>query len=319
MLEYDQGGLIIAASVPIQDRPNLLSRLQGERENAYKKEVAEIESTRFLPYASHLFQFNDSRRRQLRAIIAKVGSKLQECGVDNVERHLPAEDRFIIVEPNILCKGKNWTARGRYSPVGNYIRIGLSPIRGLEDPKTQFSIVHEISHFTAMKVYQLDKDKKRLDCQRVGFATAKGVTSSRGVVWEEPTANLFGLFCIDSDMEFKIPHCHETVFLLAMIGKISQLQNVPPLEVFKHLVRAKTVRDFSIQRELADVLGNNVVRLMNHTRYIAWTGDTKAYKKAAQSGGFFEVYDRLDRSTTNGQTVRVSDFIPDIKGMIRSM
>lgn len=318
MSEYEQNGLILADSIPTQDKESLLSGLRENRKKAYSKEITEIESRRFLPYASHLFQLDDLRREQLSAIIARVGSKLQECGVDNAERLLPSEERFIIVEPNFLCED-DWPISGAYHPNGDYIRIDLSPTRKLEDLKTQFVIIHEISHATPYKVYQLDKTKKHLECQALGFMTARGVNSSTGVVWEEPMANLFALFCIDSDMEFKLPHCYETVFSIAMIDRISRLQDGPPLEIFKRLMRAKTVRDFSIQMELEDVLGKNAVRLMNHTRYIGWTGDVETYEKAAQSGNFFEVYAGLYKSIKDRQTIKVSEFIPGIKGTIESM
>ena len=286
------------------------------------EEREKIETQHVFGYS--LRELSTTEQEDLNQMIATTGQKLEALGLENVQAILPQLEQMIIVDvdsQNRYQKG-NESVDGGLSLYGEYIRINLPKEMKITDPQVKRAIFHELSHFVSTQVIKIDSQENQgfrpgaLGFNRSVIDKETGRENMRGI-WEESTAELFALFCLDQDIEATTVYRIQFPFMLSFVEKLADLKgDLSTFEAFKLIYKGKTTRDFNVQRELVEAFGSEVVRKINNIIADPGIRDENEIIEIASLGGFQDRYKELQEKIDTG-SVSIAEIIPEIQGRIK--
>ncbi len=289
--------LIFAASIPPSEQPYVLEKIRAyaKKENQKNRPLYSIEK-------EFLSDF----------VLPKAEEKLIEIGIQNPGNRLPGVDEFIINE-----------YRNPYGQVvGGFVReleqnIVMEVSEGifLTHPAARSILFHEIGHFVTPQVIGRSINSGFEEYRSLAWGFQRNMeTGIRYGIYEEPSAAIFSLYCLDSDEAGTPVHYTISVpFFISLLTRFAEKAGLTPLEAFKEFFKAKVERDFSFQQKLVRLFSRDFVKMLNSVPEGEIFDMRKKLNTLSAVGGFRDEYYSLQKNMDGGKKV----YFPGIKGWLR--
>lgn len=308
-LEENEGRIGFAKFTTPEDQTRILNKLKDGDDKDWI-------NTPDISY-SEVYGLSEEFFRQMKV----ARNKLTEMGMKDSSILLPT------LEQVVLKYNQSWgwgSVSGACDEYGRNIMIRLDRSMSFPNELLDRAVYHETEHFLRKHIFKKGtKGNLKLDeasIETVGVGFVRNTSRGHKDLFEEATAELFALYCLNDDVVIATSYAEEVCFVAALLKKFADKKGVEGIEAFKKLVKANITRDFSFQRELVEVFGKEAVKEFNNFEW--WEAKAVSVpeeerlhpEKLADLGGFREEYDNFKKAINEGQFVTLSG----MRGAFRS-
>lgn len=268
-------------------------------------------------------------------VLNNAREKLEEMGVQNARDRLPTQRQVVIRRTPRTRVADSAASKIRGIASLDTIDIMIDRDFDLESEAglEQFEhvLAHEIAHFVTNYQVKYEKtDSKLVTPTQLGYEQVvieDGNVIIKGI-WEESTADLFSLATLgDESRIIYTPYTEQISFMIAFVLDLSRKLGTDPYHTWNKVFQNKVMATDQFKTAISEAYrGSNGEKVMARGLFKLLSepnlgrpsvGNPDAVRELAEVGGFGDEFNTIHNKITT-DSLKVSDYIPGISGVIRS-